>query len=89
MALQRGEEHYTMFTFVENGEVKNRRLRRIEIQDSAGNTHVLEGKLLPKLITVNTGQAQKGHHLGTILLHPDKLVCFRSGRANLGLHLAM
>ncbi len=30
MALKEGGEHYTAFTFVENGEVKNRRLHRID-----------------------------------------------------------
>jgi hypothetical protein len=72
MALKEGVEHYTAFTFVENGEIRNRRLHRIEFQDRAGKVHILEGKDLPNFVQVNTGTAQKGHHVGTILLEPEK-----------------
>ena len=72
MALKEGGEHYTAFTFVENGEVKNRRLHRIEFQDRKGNVHILEGKDLPNFLMAHTGTAQKGHHIGTILLEPEK-----------------
>jgi len=71
MALKEGGEHYTMFTFVENGDVKNRRLHRIEFQDRTGKVHVLEGKELPNFLMANTGTAQKGHHVATILLKPE------------------
>jgi hypothetical protein len=72
MALKEGGEHYTMFTFVENGEVKNRRLHRIEFQDRTGKVHILEGKELPNFLKADTGTAQKGHHVATILLEPEK-----------------
>ena len=71
MALRYGAEHYTMFTFAENGEVTNRRLQRIEFQDRTGKVHILEGKELPNFIMVNTGTAQKGQHVATILLKPE------------------
>ena len=57
---------------MENGDVKNRRLHRIEFQDRAGRVHILEGKELPNLVRVDTATAQKGHHVGTILLEPEK-----------------
>ena len=72
MALKEGGEQYTAFTFVENGEVKNRRLHRLEFQDRTGNVHILEGKDLPNFLMAHTGTAQKGHHIGTILLEPEK-----------------
>ncbi len=72
MALKHGDEHYTMFTFTENGQVMNRRLHRIEFQDRTGKVHVLEGKQLPNHIMAHTGQAQKGQHCATILLEPEK-----------------
>ena len=71
MALRNGDEHYTMFTFVENGQVMNRRLHRIEFQDRTGKVHVLEGKELPNFLMANTGAGQKGHHVATILLKPE------------------
>ena len=71
MALKHGDEHYTMFTFTENGQVMNRRLHKLEIQDRTGKVHILEGKLLPNVITASTGQGQKGHHVATILLNPE------------------
>ena len=71
MALKEGGEHYTAFTFVENGEVKNRRLHRIEFQDRTGRVHILEGKDLPNFLKADTGTAQKGHHVATILLNPE------------------
>jgi hypothetical protein len=72
MALKQGAEHYTMLTFTENGQVRNRRLQRIEIQDSTGRMHILEGKALPDFIRADTGLAEKGEHLATILLQPEK-----------------
>src|SRR5438094_178599 len=74
MALKEGDEHYTMFTFAENGRVMNRRLHRIEFQDRAGKVHILEGKELPNHIMASTGQAQKGQHVAQILLKPESAV---------------
>ncbi len=72
MALKHGDEHYTMFTFSENGQVMNRRLQRIEFQDRTGKVHILEGRHLPNYIMASTGQAQKGQHVAQILLEPEK-----------------
>lgn len=72
MALNAGGEQYTAFQFRENGKVENRRLHRIEFQDRTGKVHTLEGKDLPNFISVDTGTGQKGHHIGTILLEPEK-----------------
>ncbi len=73
MALKQGGEHYTMFTFAENGNVMNRRVHRIEFQDRTGKVHVLEGATLPTLVMLSTGTAQKGCHIATILLKPETL----------------
>ena len=71
MALRNGDEHFTMFAFTENGDVKNRRLHRLEFQDRTGKVHILEGKELPNFIMASTGQGQKGCHMATILLKPE------------------
>ena len=47
MAQKQGSEQFTLVTIVENGEVKNRRMHRIEWYDQKGNIHVTDGKNLP------------------------------------------
>jgi hypothetical protein len=54
MAQKQGSEQFTMVTIVENGEVKNRRIHRIEVYDRKGNIHVTDGKNLPDYIRVET-----------------------------------
>ena len=70
MALKHGEDFYTMFTHVENGQVLNRRLHRIEMQGRDGRLYVLEGRQLPDFIQTNTGTGSKGAHVAQILLKP-------------------
>ena len=43
-----------MVTIVENGEVKNRRMHRIEWYDQKGSIHVMDGKNLPDYIRFET-----------------------------------
>ena len=70
MALLRGSEHYTMFTFTEDHDVINRRLHRVTLQDKTGKVHILEGKELPHKLTVDTSKALKGRHISEILTKP-------------------
>ncbi len=54
MAQNQGSELFTMVTIVENGEVKNRHIHRIEWYDRKGNIHVVDGKNLPDYIRFAT-----------------------------------
>ena len=71
MALKRGEEHFTMFSFSEDHDGVNRRVHRITLQDRTGKVHILEGKALPHKLTLDTGKARKGNHVAEILLKPE------------------
>ena len=54
MAQKQGSEQFTLVTIVENGEVKNRRMHRIEWYDQKGNIHVTDGKNLPDYVRFET-----------------------------------
>ena len=69
MAQSHGGERFTSFRFTENGEIKVRRIHRIEVQANDGHLYVLEGNDLPDKLEVNTGIGHRGKHLATILLN--------------------
>lgn len=71
MALQHGGERFTRWTHVENGQVLNRRLHRIEIQARDGRLHVIQGDKLPDFMQTCAGQGYKGAHIAQILLNPN------------------
>lgn len=68
MAIKRGQEYFTYFTHIEDGNVFPRRIHRLEIRDAKGKTHILTGEQLPDLIVTNVGHGHKGAHTGHILL---------------------
>lgn len=72
MALKHKEEHFTRWTHVENGQVLNRRLHRIEVQANDGRLYVIAGDRLPDFIQTCTGVGHKGTHLAQILLNPNR-----------------
>lgn len=71
MALKHGSEHFTRWTHVENGQVLNRRLHRIEIQARDGRMYVLQEERLPDFIQTCAGHGYKGVHIAQILLDPN------------------
>lgn len=73
MALEHDGENFTRWTHVENGQVLNRRLHRIEIQANDGRLHVLEGDKLPDFLQTCTGHGYKGLHTAQVLLSPGKV----------------
>jgi len=73
MALKHGSEHFTRWTHVENGQVLNRRLHRIEIQARDGRMYVLQGASLPDFIQTCAGHGYKGVHIAQILLDPNAI----------------
>ena len=73
MALEHEGEYFTRWTHVENGNVMNRRLHRMEVQAADGRLHVITGRYLPDFIQTNTGTGFKGVHLAQILLSPKKV----------------
>ena len=70
MALKHKEERFVRWTHVENGNVPNRRLHRIEVQARDGRLYVLKGDELPDFIQTCTGQGYRGEHLMQVLLNP-------------------
>lgn len=72
MALKHKEEFFTRWTHVENGQVLNRRLHRIEVQANDGRLYVITGKSLPDFIQTSAGSGHKGTHIAQILLHPNR-----------------
>lgn len=70
MALHHGDEHYTKWMHIENGNMMVRRLHRIEIQARDGRLHVIRGEDLPDGFVTNTGHGYKGKHIAQILLRP-------------------
>jgi hypothetical protein len=72
MALKHKEEHFTRWTHVENGQVLNRRLHRIEVQANDGRLYVITGDRLPDFIQTCTGVGHKGTHLAQILFNPNR-----------------
>ena len=73
MALHHGEEHYTKWMHIENGNMMVRRLHRIEIQARDGRLYVIRGKNLPDGFVSNTGHGHKGEHIAQILLRPESI----------------
>lgn len=73
MAQKEGKERFTRWTHVENDNVLNRRLHRIEIQAKDGRLYVLKGEQLPDFIQTCTGQGHVGEHIAQILLHPKPM----------------
>lgn len=72
MALKHKEEYFTRWTHVENGQVLNRRLHRIEVQANDGRLHVITGDRLPDFIQTCAGVGHKGTHLMQILFNPNR-----------------
>ncbi|MCA9063319.1 MAG: hypothetical protein KDA96_09680 [Planctomycetaceae bacterium] len=72
MALKHKEEYFTRWTHVENGQVLNRRLHRIEVQANDGRLYVITGDRLPDFIQTCTGAGHKGTHLAQILFNPGR-----------------
>ena len=73
MALHHGEEHYTKWMHIENGNMMVRRLHRIEIQARDGRLYVIRGKNLPDGLVSNAGHGHKGEHIAQILLRPESI----------------
>lgn len=72
MALNHKGVHFTRWTHVENGNVMNRRLHRIEVQANDGRLHVITGDRLPDFIQTNAGNGHSGKHIAQILLDPNR-----------------
>lgn len=73
MALHHGDEHYTKWMHIENGNMMVRRLHRIEIQARDGRLHVIRGDKLPDGFVTSAGHGHKGEHIAQILLRPDSI----------------
>ena len=73
MALKQGNDSYTKWTHVENGNVMVRRIHRIEIQDRKGRLHVLSAETLPDFIQTSAGVGHKGKHMAQILFGPESV----------------
>ena len=73
MALHHGEEHYTKWIHMENGNMMVRRLHRIEIQARDGRLHVIRGEDLPDGFVTSAGHGHKCKHIAQILLRPQSI----------------
>ena len=71
MALHHGDEHYTKWMHIENGNMMVRRLHRIEIQARDGRLHVIRGEDLPDGFVTSAGHGHKCKHIAQILLRPQ------------------
>ena len=68
MALCQGSECFTRWTHVEDGQVMNRRLHRIELQTRDGRLRVITGDKLPDFIQTCAGHGYTDANLAQILL---------------------
>jgi len=73
MALQHGEERFTKWIHMENGDTKVRRLHRLEVQARDGRLYILTGNELPDTFVSNAGRGYRGAHLAQILLSPETI----------------
>ena len=73
MALRHEEERFTKWTHVENGQVLNRRLHRIQVQARDGRMYILTGDKLPDFIQTCSGLGFKGVHTAQILMSPETI----------------
>ncbi len=71
MAIKHGSQYFTRFVHLENGNVLNRRIHRLEIQARDGRMYVVQGDKLPDFIQLSTGAGHQGEHVGQILLNPQ------------------
>lgn len=68
MALRQGSECFTSWTHVENKQVVNRRLHRIDLQTPDGQVRTITGDKLPDFIQTCAGHGYTGKNLEQILL---------------------
>ncbi len=66
--MQIGGLRYAHFVFVENGEIKIRRVHEMYVQDGNSKTHIVKGTKLPYLVLLNTGESHSDKHVAEILL---------------------